>query len=540
MNKLIIPLLKLIETPQNIKTIANKLSLHSHKSLELIGHANAISPQIISNNANAEYLLAIPANWLDEDLIRSKLINEHQIFLYPELPSSNDHILNNINQFKHSSIVSCEFQSRGRGRQANRWQSKIGHDITVSILYTFEMDFDIGLMSLISGIAVNRLFKDYSIATKIKWPNDIFYDNEKIAGILVESSIFNNQRHVVIGIGINNFAHLERNQMIAKLVNHLDNVISEFELCGFNLLRQEWLDNCIHYKKAIYLYQNGALISAGIHTDLSNIGELIIVDKKKKIRSFISSAISLRFDEQLHNLLIDAGNSHVKIALYKHRELIKLYTLDTHKLDFTQFIDDTQGMIFKQKLGSSVVDLNTKNMIDNAIENIQWTSPQAQCMGFRVHPNIDPETLGTDLWLMGMAAFNKTKTSTLVISCGTAFAALYISKIGQFMGGKIVPGLYKQLEILSNSTAQIDYIQSGQYISMPQKIEDAVISGILDGFLGIIQLSLADLASIDGGIIPKLVINGGYANYLQNALSGVEHLHFDNLVLEGLGYFLED
>ncbi len=541
MNKLIIPLLKLIETPQSIKTIANRLSLDLHKSLELIGHINAISPQIISNNANAEYVLTIPANWLDEELIRAKLVNEHQIFLYPELPSSNDHILNNINQFKHGSIVSCEFQSRGRGRQANRWQSKIGHDITVSILYTFELDFDIGQMPLISGIAVNRLFKDYSIVTKIKWPNDIFYNNEKIAGILVESSIFNNQRHVVIGIGINNFANLERNQMIAKLINHLDNVISEFALCGFNLLRQEWLDNCIHYKKAIYLYQDGELISAGIHTDLSNIGELIIVDKKKKIRSFISSAISLRFDEQLHNLLIDAGNSHVKIALYKHRELIKLYILDTHNLDFTQFIDDTQGMIFKQKLGSSVVDLNTKNMIDNAIDNIQWISPRAQCMGFRVHPNIDPATLGTDLWLMGIAAFNNTKASTLVISCGTAFAALYISKIGQFMGGKIVPGLYKQLEILSNSTAQIDYIQSGQYISMPQKTEDAVISGILDGFLGVIQLSLADLASIDGGnATPKLVINGGYANYLQNALSGVEHLHFDNLVLEGLGYFLEE
>ena len=52
---------------------------------------------MFANNANAEYVLAMPANWLDEDLIRAKLVNEHQIFLCPELPSSNDHILNNIN-----------------------------------------------------------------------------------------------------------------------------------------------------------------------------------------------------------------------------------------------------------------------------------------------------------------------------------------------------------------------------------------------------------------------------------------------------------
>ena len=310
---------------------------------------------------------------------------------------------------------------------------------------------------------------------------------------------------------------------------------------GFNLLRQEWLDNCIHFKHKIWLYQDNRLIATGIHSDLSNKGELIILDKKNKPNTFISSAISLRFTEQMHNLLIDAGNSHIKIALYKHREFIKLYTLDTHNPNFEEFIDDTQDLHFKQKLGSSVVSIKTLNSINNSIKDIEWIRPQKEFMGFRLHPNINEIKLGSDLWLMSLAAFNKTKTSTIIISCGTAFVASYVSKIGQFIACKIVPGLYKQLETLANTTAKINYIKSGEYTSMPQRTEDAVISGILDGYLGIIQFSLADLAKIDGNnVIPLLIINGGYSKYLQSALVGTEHLQFDNLVIDGLKYFLED
>ena len=540
MHKLIIPLLKLLKIPQSITSISIQLNINQIQSLELIGQVKKLSPQLITNNTNAEYCLTTETNWLDEEIIKQHLIQEHQVFIYTELPSSNDYMLSNLAQFKHGSIVSCEEQSRGRGRQANRWQSQIGHDITVSTIYSFALDFDISLMSLISGIAVNRLFKDHSIITKIKWPNDIFYNKDKIAGILVESSIFADQRQVVIGIGINNFANLERNALIGSLINHLDHVIDEFSLCGFNLLRQEWLDNCIHFKQKIWLYQNNNIIAKGLHTDINNNGELIITDQKNKTHSFISSAISLRFNEQLYNLLIDAGNSHIKIALYQHHDLIKLYTLNKHNPDFNEFIQDTQGILFKQKLGSSVVDQQTINNINNTINDIKWITPQKEFMGLKLHPNIDPSLLGSDLWLMSIAAFNKTKTSTLVISCGTAFVTIYISKIGQFMACKIVPGLYKQLEILASSTAQINYIQSGQHISMPQKTDDAVISGILDGFLGIIQLSLADLATIDGNKKPAILLNGGYSKYLQNALVGSNHSQFDNLVIDGLKYFLEE
>lgn len=96
-------------------------------------------------------------------------------------------------------------QTSGRGRHGRSWQSD-GGTLTFSLLVPFQPESeDVGrLLSIAVGVAIARSI-EYSFAplqTRLKWPNDVYIDSGKVAGILMETSPAQPQQ-VVIGVGIN-------------------------------------------------------------------------------------------------------------------------------------------------------------------------------------------------------------------------------------------------------------------------------------------------------------------------------------------------
>ncbi|MGD9634438.1 MAG: biotin--[acetyl-CoA-carboxylase] ligase [Pirellulales bacterium] len=104
-------------------------------------------------------------------------------------------------------LVLADRQTAGRGRGANSWWSA-GGALTFSVLFrTPEFDLPVSRwpqMSLTVGLAVceaaESLLPGANVA--LKWPNDVYLDGRKLAGILVETAD-NRQGSVVLGIGIN-------------------------------------------------------------------------------------------------------------------------------------------------------------------------------------------------------------------------------------------------------------------------------------------------------------------------------------------------
>lgn len=278
----------------SISQLANLLNLSTIKTLDLISKINQVQPHLISGNATT-YRLTSKLNFLNQQEITRRLKEnnfEYNCLILDHCDSSNNYAMNHISQLDQRSIISCEWQYAGRGRFGRKWLSTIAHDITVSFVYHFKLEFKVQLLPIVCAVAINRLLKNYQIANKIKWPNDIYHADTKIAGVLVENILRNNINNVVIGIGLDNINNLERNQLLVDLVVNLEQAFSEFKLFGFPLLRREWLDNCWHLNRQVQIQQNGVTIAEGTHCDINENGELIINTPVGK-QSFSSSAISL-------------------------------------------------------------------------------------------------------------------------------------------------------------------------------------------------------------------------------------------------------
>jgi len=104
------------------------------------------------------------------------------------------------------TIIKASWQESGRGQQGNKWESEPGKNLLISIiLYPImiraEEQFDI---CRIISLGVYDTLKCITSDVRIKWPNDIYVKNDKIAGILIENSLMGNSiNSSIAGIGLN-------------------------------------------------------------------------------------------------------------------------------------------------------------------------------------------------------------------------------------------------------------------------------------------------------------------------------------------------
>ena len=123
-------------------------------------------------------------------------------------PSTNSYLSDLISQgaFPHGYCVCSRFQSAGRGQAGNVWESAEGENLLFSLLlhtHKFPLDRQF-LLSEVVSIAICRFLSRYRISARIKYPNDIFVGDKKIAGILIENRIVGKaMQYSIVGIGLN-------------------------------------------------------------------------------------------------------------------------------------------------------------------------------------------------------------------------------------------------------------------------------------------------------------------------------------------------
>lgn len=104
------------------------------------------------------------------------------------------------------TVITASYQDSGRGQQGNSWESEPGKNLLMSvILYPVMVSpADQFIISRFVSLAVHDLVAWHSPAARIKWPNDIYVGDDKIAGILIENSIMGDTLATTIaGIGLN-------------------------------------------------------------------------------------------------------------------------------------------------------------------------------------------------------------------------------------------------------------------------------------------------------------------------------------------------
>lgn len=140
---------------------------------------------------------------LDPDKIKANLNTTRigrDVVVFSSTSSTNDIAAEYaLSKSNDGLAVFAEEQTAGRGRAANKWIAARAESILCSILLT-DCPLDSELLSLTAAVAVAEAIGQ---AARIKWPNDIFLNGRKIAGILLESKPCDYGPAHIIGIGIN-------------------------------------------------------------------------------------------------------------------------------------------------------------------------------------------------------------------------------------------------------------------------------------------------------------------------------------------------
>jgi BirA family biotin operon repressor/biotin-[acetyl-CoA-carboxylase] ligase len=135
-----------------------------------------------------------------------KLFKSKQIFKLKEVDSTNNYALQLPSGTPEGSIVWALDQTEGRGQGSNKWESQSGQNLTLSIILhptSLQIENQFFISKIIS-LAVADFIALFTANVSIKWPNDIFVNDKKIAGILIENIIEGNIiKQSVAGIGIN-------------------------------------------------------------------------------------------------------------------------------------------------------------------------------------------------------------------------------------------------------------------------------------------------------------------------------------------------
>jgi BirA family biotin operon repressor/biotin-[acetyl-CoA-carboxylase] ligase len=103
------------------------------------------------------------------------------------------------------TVIVANEQTNGRGQRDNNWISNPNENLTFSVIISPSIKVDKQFyISKIISLALLNFVSKYTEKASIKWPNDIYIDNKKIAGILIENVIQANKiNKSIIGIGIN-------------------------------------------------------------------------------------------------------------------------------------------------------------------------------------------------------------------------------------------------------------------------------------------------------------------------------------------------
>ena len=214
---------------------------------------------------------------------------------------STNQFLSNRPFSNNTELCVARQQTRGKGQYGRTWQSQKDGSILFSIRRSFSQQRNLNGLSLVVGLAIIKALEDeLSISgLTIKWPNDIYFDNKKLAGILLENQTHSSNQVVVIGVGVNyalnedmvcetpwvDLAALTKElpdirNLTASIIQHVIALTERFESKGFADFQMDWERYDMLKGKQISFEREGASITAEV-LGISSKGALKIIAQNK-------------------------------------------------------------------------------------------------------------------------------------------------------------------------------------------------------------------------------------------------------------------
>ncbi len=269
------------------------------------------------------YRLTQPLELLDRDKILSTMTSEsqtrlHKLEIHQSIESTNACLLDQMSSDRTSGQAClAEQQTAGRGRRGRQWVSPFGSNIYLSLLWEFTLGpAQLSGLSLAAGLSIVRSLETVGISEiGLKWPNDVYWRERKLAGLLLEvTGESDGPSSVVLGIGINTGMtasqgesidqpwvslreitggnNISRNRLTGLVLSNLLQAMHEFEQDGLQPLLNEWQRYDLYHNCPVTLHYGKRSIN-GVHRGIDATGALLL-DHDGEIEPFHGGEVSLR------------------------------------------------------------------------------------------------------------------------------------------------------------------------------------------------------------------------------------------------------
>ncbi len=258
----------------------------------------------ILSSTNKGYCLVDQVDILNAENIQDKIPPFYQVELYEEVESTNE-VLKRKEKKMDGNVCIANHQSKGRGRNQRVFHSPADNGIYISILLTPRLNVSQTLqITALTSVALHKTIAQlYQINSKIKWVNDLYIENKKIAGILCEGAIelnTNQFEYLIIGIGCNIHSY--------NMPRELTNIAGSIEdYTNKKVSRNEFIACLLNHFYNLYntMEENTYLDTYRTHSNI--IGEQIIVHTPKE--SYEANAIAI--NENAHLVIQRDGKQEI-------------------------------------------------------------------------------------------------------------------------------------------------------------------------------------------------------------------------------------
>jgi len=237
---------------------------------------------------------------LQNNIFSGLFVGQNLITL-KEVDSTNTFLKNTLSNSKplpEGTVIMAESQFAGRGQQQNRWHSDPGKNLTFSLLlnpgflaiadqFDLTRAISLGVYDVLKPSLGNKL--------KIKWPNDIYYADKKLGGMLIENLLQGSRiKHSVIGIGLNinqgdfpqELPHAtslkqilqqdyDLRLLLSEICNNIEGWYLQLKAGKFSLVRESYLSR-LYWLNEQHSYRANGDIFDGIIKNVKNNGMLVV------------------------------------------------------------------------------------------------------------------------------------------------------------------------------------------------------------------------------------------------------------------------
>ncbi|WP_297794075.1 type III pantothenate kinase [uncultured Eudoraea sp.] len=237
------------------------------------------------------------------------------------------------------------------------------------------------------------------------------------------------------------------------------------------------------------------------------------------------------------NLIVDEGNTNIKMAVFNGRTLIW-----QQKLEPEDFPEEVKKVFKKYTaiefaIVSSVGSFNKKFIAVLSVFAEVHMLSHASKIPFK-NSYATPSTLGMDRIALATAAFyHNPDANTLVIDAGTCITYDVVNDYGEYLGGAISPGLRMRYTALHRQTSKLPWLEPDDFIDIIGNSTEACIhSGVINGICNEIDGVIAQYKSRFEDL--TVILTGGDTQILSKRLKNTIFAH-SNFLLEGLNYLLD-